>query len=107
MLVKAPILQLTPFIDQMGNPAGIPKEFSWEREWRHVGHFDFTRDDLVAVLAPVHEHATMQDLMTGWPRGYKTAMPIFIDVTWEPARITAALDDASEPGPSLQQTASS
>jgi hypothetical protein len=107
MLAKAPILQLTPFIDQMGNPAGTPKEFSWEREWRHVGHFDFTRDDLVAVLAPEHEHETMRDLMTGWRRGYKTTMPTFIDVNWEPARITAALDDTSEPGPFPQQAASS
>lgn len=107
MLAKAPILQLTPFIDRMGNPAGTPKEFSWEREWRHVGHFDFTRDDLAAVLAPEQEHATMRDLMAGWRRGYKTAMPTFIDVNWEPARITAALDDAFEPGPFPQQAVSS
>ena len=35
------IARLAPFIEQMGTQQGnYRKEFWWEREWRHVGHFD-------------------------------------------------------------------
>jgi hypothetical protein len=53
-LASAPILRLTPFIEQMGNPSGR-KEFWWEREWRHVGDLSFGTDDIVVVFAPEDE----------------------------------------------------
>lgn len=35
------IAQITPFIEQMGTQEGnYRKEFWWEREWRHRGHFE-------------------------------------------------------------------
>jgi len=38
LLAAAPILRLTPFIEQMGPTRdGGHKEFWWEREWRRVG----------------------------------------------------------------------
>jgi hypothetical protein len=38
-MAEADISRLTPFIEQMGTTAQVRKEFWWEREWRHVGHF--------------------------------------------------------------------
>ena len=97
-LAAAPILQLTPFIDQMGTPTRIPKEFWWEREWRHVGHLSFAATDLVVVFAPEQEHSIMQDSISGY-RGYTTAMPGLVDAQWGLERMIAALADVSEPGP--------
>ena len=51
-LAAAPILRLTPFVEQMGMPAGIRKEFWWEREWRHPGDLRFAPADIVVVFAP-------------------------------------------------------
>lgn len=46
------ILKLTPFMEQMGPTKLAEKEFWWEREWRHVGDFEFDRSKLVAVFGP-------------------------------------------------------
>ena len=51
----APIAQLAPLVEQMGNqPGGYWKEFWWEREWRAVG--DVTLPDRFIVLAPQADH---------------------------------------------------
>lgn len=97
-LAMSPVLELTPFIDQTGNPAGTPKEFWWEREWRHVGDLEFTAADLVVVFAPGQEHAIIQESMSGY-RGCKAAMPSLVDARWGLERMIAALAGVSEPGP--------
>jgi hypothetical protein len=104
-LEMAPILELTPFIDQMGNPSGTRKEFWWEREWRHVGHLQFTVTDLVVVFAPEHEHALLRDALTGHP-GYAATMPRFADAQWGLERMIATLAGVSDPGPFPQRPAS-
>jgi abortive phage resistance protein AbiGi (putative antitoxin) len=53
----APVLRITPFIEQMGPmTSGGRKEFWWEREWRHCGDLSFALDDIVAVFVPEVDH---------------------------------------------------
>jgi len=48
--------KIAPFIEQMGKPVSIRKEWWWEREWRHVGDQIILWQDLVAVFAPEEDH---------------------------------------------------
>jgi hypothetical protein len=45
----ASIWKLTPLID-------APGEYGSEREWRHVGEFPFSPDDVAFLLIPEHLH---------------------------------------------------
>ncbi len=69
-LIKAPgpeydpILQITPFIEQMGPiGGGSKKEFWWEREWRKVGDFTFSASytHVVAAFVPEADHNAFRD----------------------------------------------
>ena len=101
VLEQQSILRLTPFIEQMGNPAGLRKEFWWEREWRHAGDFGFTPRKAVAVLAPESEHEDLTDeiadLDTRWER---RRVPL-LDPSWGLERMIAALAriDPDDAGP--------
>lgn len=55
-----PVAKLTPFIEQMGTGPGFRKEFWWEREWRHLGHYELP--PRVIVIAPESEHAEVDQL---------------------------------------------
>ncbi len=51
-----PASKILPFIEAMGTwAAGSRKEFSWEREWRHLGDFTFSWIDVALVLCPEDE----------------------------------------------------
>jgi hypothetical protein len=55
----SPLACLTPFMDWMGDWGnGNRKEFWWEREWRHRGHFSLP--PTYVVLAPESEHETLE-----------------------------------------------
>jgi hypothetical protein len=55
----APVYRIAPFFEQMGThgelgqPGAYRKEFWWEREWRHVGHYYLFHR--VIVLCPEDE----------------------------------------------------
>jgi hypothetical protein len=97
-LAGAPILKLTPFIEQMGNPAGIRKEFWWEREWRHVGDVHFEASDIVVVFAPEGEHASLRESLESDP-DYHARMPKLIDVDWGLERMVGVLAGVPDLGP--------
>lgn len=59
-LAEEDILRLTPFIEQMGPITNGRKEFWWEREWRHVGHFRFEPEHIVVAFAPEDQHASLK-----------------------------------------------
>jgi hypothetical protein len=72
-LVSQPILRITPFIEQMGKPNGTRKEFWWEREWRHVGNFNFrTPKHVVALLAPEDDHTVLADQVANLSYSWRT-----------------------------------
>lgn len=104
-LASAPILRLTPFIEQMGNPSGRRKEFWWEREWRHVGDLSFGTDDIVVVLAPEDEHDDLHERLSRRPRfasrmpAIASNMPAFVDAQWGLERRIGALADVADLGP--------
>jgi Putative abortive phage resistance protein AbiGi, antitoxin len=102
-LVDAPILRLTPFVEQMGTPAEIRKEFWWEREWRHVGDLRFTTDDIVVVFAPQAEHDWLWEQLVDGP-DYPGGTLAFVDAHWGLERMIGALagipDDNLGPFPS-------
>lgn len=59
------VLKFSPFIEQMGTPAGRTKEFWCEREWRHIGDFVVTLSDVVAVMAPANQHGRLEPDING------------------------------------------
>ncbi|GAA1111985.1 hypothetical protein GCM10009630_06320 [Kribbella jejuensis] len=89
LLAEQDILQLTPFMEKMGSPNGQRREFSWEREWRHVGHFRFkSAENVVALLAPEEDHNDLrQDLTYAWQR---REVPL-IDPDWGLERMISTL----------------
>jgi hypothetical protein len=62
-LESSPLLKLSPFIDTMGDwgGQGYPKEFSYLREWRHVGDFPFDWNYLAMIFAPEEEHELLKE----------------------------------------------
>jgi hypothetical protein len=52
LLAAAPILRLTPFIEQMRPTRDGHKEFWWQREWRRVGDLVVAPHDIVVVFVP-------------------------------------------------------
>lgn len=96
------IVRLAPFIEQMGPMThGGRKEFWWEREWRHRGHFDFGLSDVVAVFAPETDHrALRRDL--GVQSSYWKDRPVpMLDPIWGQERMIAAMSgvDPDQIGP--------
>jgi hypothetical protein len=54
----SPMARLTPLMDWMGVWDTRRKEFWWEREWRHHGHFNLP--PTYVVLAPEGEHEELE-----------------------------------------------
>jgi Putative abortive phage resistance protein AbiGi, antitoxin len=86
-LADAPILRLTPFVEQMGPTRTYRKEFWWEREWRRVGDLAFNLHDIVVVFAPEGEHRAIQEQLEQLEQLettalYRTTMPAFVDAQW-------------------------
>lgn len=105
-LSEAPILRLTPFIEQMGPlTSGRRKEFWWEREWRHVGDLHFTPNDIVVVFAPVTAHEVLRSALAADPN-YVGRMPRLIDASWGLERMIGALAGVTDLGPFPSATAS-
>lgn len=79
-----PVLSLAPFLDALGAVGETQYEFSWEREWRHVG--DYSLPEHFIVLAPEAEHVDVK----GFLREEDQDRPI-IDGTWSLEKIIANL----------------
>lgn len=70
------VARLTPFIEQMGTMAGrYRKEFWWEREWRHVGHFTLAPHQI--GIAPAADHVLFDAASAAAQRSI-----VWIDATW-------------------------
>jgi hypothetical protein len=90
-LADHPVAQLLPFIEQMGPTRYFRKEFWWEREWRHVGHFDITDwANIVAVFAPHLEHRTIRTAMDSMAQPDYPRPPL-LDPRWGLERMISAL----------------
>lgn len=101
LLAAEDIFRLTPFIEQMGNPSGIRKEFWWEREWRHVGNFAFRPRQVVAVLAPEREHDALAEQIVEFDPDWRRRRVPLLDPSWGLERMISALAgiDPDDAGP--------
>lgn len=100
VLAFADILQLTPFIEQMGPTTDGRKEFWWEREWRHVGDLAFTPDHVVVAFAPEDQQSSLRARLTEATTDWYEDLT-FVDVNWGLERIIGALAnvDTADLGP--------
>ena len=58
---KNPIWNVTPFVDAPGTYAYGSYFFEWEREWRKVGDFTFTTDEVAFLIIPEQLHILAKD----------------------------------------------
>lgn len=72
----------------------VPKEFWWEREWRHVGHFNFSINDAALWLCPESEIPMWQDYLAQIQAHFGEDLdrqPRCIDPRWGMEQIVAHL----------------
>ncbi len=87
------LAKICPFIEQMGTGVRrsdgnrYQKEFWWEREWRHVGDFQFFESDLAFGFAPERYVKEFEKLMH---RSNRRSVR-FLDPDWSPERMIAHL----------------
>jgi hypothetical protein len=60
------------------NFVGEKNDFSWEREWRVVGNYEFIPPDIVAVIAPEEEH----DVIRREINNFSAEALTLIDANW-------------------------
>jgi hypothetical protein len=91
-LANEAVLRLTPFMEQMGPiGGGKRKEFWWEREWRHVGDFEFRPRDVVAILLPEAEHEDFAEDLAELSKAWARRRVPLLDPTWGLERMIAGL----------------
>jgi len=80
---SSPTARIFPFCEAMGTwPSNdTQKEFWWEREWRHVGDFQFAMTDVALIIAPEGEHEELRREL-----GHRC-----VDAIWSLERMIAAL----------------
>lgn len=89
-LAEFPVTRLLPFIEQMGPTSNGRKEWWWEREWRRIGHLNFSWTDVVAVFAPCDEHdEILQKMRVDVSPDYP--QPPLLDPNWGLERMISAL----------------
>ena len=52
---SSPMARVAPFVETMGSTGSWRKEFSWEREWRHLGDLHFAPPNVALGLCPEDE----------------------------------------------------
>lgn len=70
-----PMSRLAPFIEMMGTNQHHRREFWWEREWRHVGDYQFLDTEVALVLCPEDQIAAFEAVSPD--RQYRA-----VDPTW-------------------------
>jgi hypothetical protein len=87
------LARLFPFIEAMGSwPGRNPKEFWWEREWRHRGDLDLgPLWAKIIWLSPADSHADFQRRVEATTPAGEVPSRVFIDPTWGLEEIIAKL----------------
>jgi hypothetical protein len=98
-LATSAIARLLPFVEPMGQPASVRREFSWEREWRHVGDLTFGYDDLVVVFVPESDHdqfaSDINNRLGAYPNSSERRVRL-IDPRWGQTRMLSALANVAD-----------
>ena len=88
-----PVWRLTPFVDAPGAYSTGSYFFEWEREWRKVGDFRFSTDDVAFLIIPEHLHAAAKGFFENARAedlGPAYDCP-FIDAHWKRKQLKAVL----------------
>ncbi len=91
LMAQQHIFKITPYLETMGQGRTYRKDFHWEREWRHVGHLDFTPRDIVAVLAPEPRHEFLAQQFAQLRPEWGSDPRPFLDPEWSLERSIAEL----------------
>lgn len=82
------ILRMAPFFEQ----SGVGKDFAWEREWRHRGHFGFGGpENVMAVFAPEQEHPSLRKELDGWDEFWERRRVPLLDPKWGLEKMLVAM----------------
>lgn len=88
-----PVWMITPFIDAPGDYGKSKYFFEWEREWRKVGHYKFTTDEVEFLVIPEDLHEVARGFFKAAKaenRGPSYECP-FIDPYWSLKKIKPLL----------------
>jgi hypothetical protein len=88
-----PIWDLTPFVDMPGDYYKGAYFFEWEREWRKVGDFKFSVEDVPFLIIPEHQHKVARYFFENAERenlGPSYICP-YLDAHWNQDKIAHAL----------------
>jgi len=88
-----PIWRIAPFVDVPGKHWHKTYFFEWEREWRKVGHFTFSQDDVAFLIIPEELHENARSFFDTAERenlGPSYQCP-FIDPYWNRKKIKSLL----------------
>ncbi|XXF80276.1 hypothetical protein P2318_11125 [Myxococcaceae bacterium GXIMD 01537] len=104
---RAPVWNMTPFVDVQGDAPEAPYSyrFDWEREWRVPGLLRFTEYDVAVLFMPEEVHAVARDFFAWAARenqGPGYFCPV-LDPGWPTQRMAEALaQEPSRPAPAPQ-----
>lgn len=91
-----PVWKIAPFVDQPGDYGSTTYFFEWEREWRHVGDFDFHQKDAAFLIIPEDLHSAARGFFD--EAEYENTGPNyrcpFIDPYWSVEKVKAAFNEA-------------
>jgi hypothetical protein len=89
----SPIWRVAPFVEFPGIHSGRSYRFEWEREWRHVGNFDFRPADVAFLVIPEDKHKDARRFFEE-ARDDNTGPAYlcpYIDPGWDRTRVQRAL----------------
>jgi hypothetical protein len=88
-----PIWEMTPFVDAPGAYPNGSYFFEWEREWRKVGDFKFSVEDVAFLIIPEHQQEAARNFFADAKDenlGPAYDCP-YIDAHWKQDKIAHAL----------------
>lgn len=100
--MESSIFRITPFFEQMGPTNRARKEFWWEREWRHVGDYQFSFPNcVVAFLVPEADHKRFGDDLVALSDFWQRKPRPLLDPLWglEPMLVSLSGIDPDDMGP--------
>lgn len=93
------VWRIAPLIDAPGEYPTGRFRFEWEREWRHIGPFQFSENDVAFLIIPEELHVAARGFFnTAYQENTGPAYFCpYIDAAWGKDRIAAALGIAGLP----------
>lgn len=96
-----PIWKLTPFVDNPGNYPGSRYRFEWQREWRVIGDFNFTPEDVAFLFLPEKDHEKARQFFVDVELEHTgpAYLGAYIDPRWDMPKIQNALKTVPDAPP--------